>query len=162
WLRTNGPRAEVVMSVCNGALALANAGLLDGKAATCPGGNLDGLMVLGHDVRAMKGRRFVHDGNVVTCDSYFARVDGALEGVKSPAGEAAARASATANCYDWRPELFVAPADATPTPPSHDVTVLHEVLTKGVDAALADYREWEKTTARTPGIVARGDGGRFP
>jgi putative intracellular protease/amidase len=143
WLRAHGPDADAVLSVCNGALLLANAGLLDGRAATCPTGNLDGLRLLGRDVHPYRGRRFVHDGNVVTCDSYFAGVDGALEVVKSLCGEAAARAAADSSLYDWRPQTLDSshPAGGE-APPTHHLRVVCTLLERGAAAAHAEYDDW--------------------
>src|SRR5262245_39993574 len=71
WLKQVVPKAEAVLTVCNGSLILANTGLLDGHEATCPAGNVDDLLILGRNIRYVK-RRFVESGKFVTSDSYFA------------------------------------------------------------------------------------------
>jgi transcriptional regulator GlxA family with amidase domain len=162
WLREHGPRAEAVLSVCNGALALAKAGLLDGRAATCPTGNLDGLLLLGKDVRPFRGRRFVRDGNVVTCDSWFAGVDGALEVVAHLCGEAAARGAAKNNLYDWRPqELDSSHPAGEEERPSHHLAIFETLRARGADAAHAHYREWLANAPRSASSLLNPDRERF-
>jgi transcriptional regulator GlxA family with amidase domain len=66
----------LVASVCTGALALLDAGLLDGIPATTHWGALDRLRDAGVDVRA--DDRFVDAGNVITAAGVSAGIDMAL------------------------------------------------------------------------------------
>ncbi len=142
FLRRIVPKAEAVLTVCNGSLVLANTGLLDGQIATTPHANLDDLAILGKNIRPCANRRFVESGKFVTANSYFAGVDAALFLVAKLAGEQAARQSAARNLYDWRPQDFAGElADPIIVPPSRRRLMFDTLMKDGVDAALARYRQ---------------------
>jgi len=139
WLQKYVPQAEAVLSVCNGSVILANSGVLDGQAATTPMGNLDDLRIVGKDVTPLLGRRFVESGKFVTCDSYYAGVDGALHLIAKLSGEDAARASARRNLYDWHPETFAAQEGVVPQSRRYEV---YKILSReGVEAGVDAYRQ---------------------
>lgn len=78
WLR-GLHRAETTMaSVCTGALLFADAGLLDGRAATTHWRALDLLGELGTDVEVRPDDRFVDHGDVATAAGVSAGIDLAL------------------------------------------------------------------------------------
>ena len=142
FLRRVVPNAEAVLTVCNGSLVLANTGLLDGHIATTPHSNLDDLAILGKNIRPCANRRFVESGKFVTANSYFAGVDAALYLVGKLAGEQAAKQSADGNLYDWRPQDFAAElAHPLIAPPSRRRLAYDTLMTDGLDAALARYRQ---------------------
>ena len=75
YLRSAAPEAEVVGSVCTGALVLAAAGLLEGRRATTHWAYAAELEKLGaHYVR----ERWVEDGRVITAGGVSAGIDMAL------------------------------------------------------------------------------------
>jgi transcriptional regulator GlxA family with amidase domain len=78
WLRGVAATAEIVASVCTGALVLADVGLLDGRPATTHWQYLDVLRDLGDDIEVRAGDRFVDDGNVITAAGVSAGIDMAL------------------------------------------------------------------------------------
>lgn len=151
WLRRVVPKAEVVLSVCNGSLILANAGLLDGQIATGPHASLDDLMILGKDIRACANERFVESGKFVTANSYFAGVDAALHVVRKLSGPEVAQRTAARVLYDWQPQRF---ADELAKPklvePSRRKIIYDVILKDGVDAGLKRYRELIQTTSSRP------------
>lgn len=69
-------RAEIMASVCTGALVYADAGLLAGRRATTHWGALDHLAELGADVDP--DARFVDHGDVITSAGVSAGIDMAL------------------------------------------------------------------------------------
>jgi transcriptional regulator GlxA family with amidase domain len=69
-------RAEIMASVCTGALVYADAGLLAGRRATTHWGSLDRLAELGAEVDP--DARFVDHGDVVTAAGVSAGIDLAL------------------------------------------------------------------------------------
>jgi len=75
-VRSLRAQAEVMASVCTGALVFADAGLLDGRPATTWWGAIDRLGALGAvpDAEA----RFVDDGDVITSAGVSAGIDMAL------------------------------------------------------------------------------------
>lgn len=78
WLRRTASEAEIVASVCTGALVLADVGLLDGRPATTHWQYLDVLRDLGDDIEVRSGDRFVDDGDIVTAAGVSAGIDMAL------------------------------------------------------------------------------------
>jgi len=102
WVRAVAERAEVVTSVCTGALVLADAGLLDGRPATTHWASLDTLVGLGTGIEVRRGERFVDDGDVVTAAGVSAGIDMALHLVGRFAG--AERAREVQKLIEYYPE----------------------------------------------------------
>ncbi|HEX9412617.1 MAG TPA: DJ-1/PfpI family protein [Ktedonobacterales bacterium] len=112
WLRAAAPATRhVTASVCTGAFLLAEAGLLDGRAATThwsslvrlresyPGVRVAGVSA-GEPVRPY-GIRFVDEGRVVTSAGISAGIDMALHLVARLAGADVARQTAEQMEYRW-------------------------------------------------------------
>jgi transcriptional regulator GlxA family with amidase domain len=78
WVRSAAEAGTLMTSVCTGALVYADAGLLDGRAATTHWQSLDLLAGLGTDIRVRPDDRFVDEGNVVTAAGVSAGIDMAL------------------------------------------------------------------------------------
>jgi putative intracellular protease/amidase len=75
WLRARAQKAELVMSVCNGASLLAAAGVLDGKSATTNKMFWKTSTAPGPGVKWVKKARWVEDGKVVTSSGVSAGMD---------------------------------------------------------------------------------------
>jgi transcriptional regulator GlxA family with amidase domain len=104
WVLACSKKAEVVMSVCNGAGVLAAAGMLDGLEVTSHHGVLEHLQMLAPKANFVSNRRFVDHGRVFTAAGVSAGIDGALQVVSRLVSEESARATAAYMEYDWRPE----------------------------------------------------------
>src|SRR5919197_4691837 len=65
WIKARSQEAELVLSVCTGALLLAKAGLLDGLEATTHHGAIDLLRQAALKATVHADRRFVDNGRVV-------------------------------------------------------------------------------------------------
>lgn len=91
WVRGQAAAAEMVASVCTGALVLADSGLLDGRPATTHWASLEHLAGLGRDIDVRPDERFVDDGDVVTASGVSAGIDMALHLVGRFAGAERAR-----------------------------------------------------------------------
>ena len=89
WIQQTARQSQRVMSVCTGALLLAQAGLLAGRRATTHWGALDFLATLDATVRVERGVRVVDDG-IVTSAGVSAGIDMALGVVESLHGQAVA------------------------------------------------------------------------
>jgi transcriptional regulator GlxA family with amidase domain len=111
WLADAAGGAEITMSVCTGAFALADLGLLDGKEATTHWSGLPSLKREYPKIHVCENRRFVDTGNVITTAGVSAGIDGALHVVARLRGLETARRTAKYMEYRWEPE-----AD-TPTKP---------------------------------------------
>lgn len=94
WLRSASPASNLTMSVCGGALVLAEAGLLAGKAATTFHGALTSMAADNPDISVKRGVRFVDDGNISTAAGLIAGVDLALHVVDRYFGRAVAERTA--------------------------------------------------------------------
>ncbi len=94
WLRASAARADVVMSVCTGALVLAQAGLLNGYSATTHHSALAQLAMQYPDISVKRGVRFVDNGKIATSAGLSAGIDLALHVVARYYGKDAAQQTA--------------------------------------------------------------------
>ncbi|MBT8213483.1 MAG: DJ-1/PfpI family protein [Acidimicrobiia bacterium] len=69
---------SLMTSVCTGSLVFADAGLLDGRAATTHWGSLDALASLAPTIEVRPDDRFVDTGDVITAAGVSAGIDMAL------------------------------------------------------------------------------------
>jgi transcriptional regulator GlxA family with amidase domain/YHS domain-containing protein len=90
WLVRMAREADLVMSVCTGALVLAQAGLLDGRAATTHHSAFGILAMNYPSVALERGVRFVDGGRVATSAGLSAGIDLALHVVARYYGKDAA------------------------------------------------------------------------
>ena len=102
WIKERVGGAELTMSVCTGAIALARAGLLDGLRATTHYGALATLRKFPH-VTVDADARFVDNGRIVTTQGVSAGIDGALHVVERLLGSEAAWSDARYMMYRWEP-----------------------------------------------------------
>ncbi|KQX12280.1 AraC family transcriptional regulator [Streptomyces sp. Root431] len=86
WLRTHAPRAGRLVSVCTGALLLAEAGLLDGHRATTHWIACDHLARCYPEVDVDPNPIFVRDGRISTSAGVTAGIDLALALVEEDLG----------------------------------------------------------------------------
>lgn len=94
WLVATARRADVVMSVCTGALVLAQAGLLDGKTVTTHHSAFGTLPMTYPSVKVERGVRFVDNGRIATSAGLSAGIDLALHVVARYYGTTAAKLTA--------------------------------------------------------------------
>ncbi|MGX5183037.1 GlxA family transcriptional regulator [Streptomyces avermitilis] len=86
WLRAHGPRAERLVSVCTGAVLLAEAGLLDGRRATTHWAYCDKLARDHPAVEVDADPIYVRDGHIATSAGVTAGIDLALALVEEDLG----------------------------------------------------------------------------
>jgi len=103
FVRAQAQQAEIVMSVCTGALILGAAGLLDGLTATTHHAALNELMAAAPACSVVSGQRFVDNGQIITSAGITAGIDAALYVVQRLLGTAAARETAAHMEYAWVP-----------------------------------------------------------
>ena len=109
YVRSADRTAEIVMSVCTGALILASAGLLSGRQATTHWAYVDVLELLG--ARAVRAR-WVEDGKYLTTAGVSAGIDGGLHLAQRLAGDDVARLIQLGMQYE--PEPPFGPIDWDP------------------------------------------------
>jgi len=78
WITAAAASAGAVMSICSGALFLANAGFLRGRRANTHPSDYDTLRRFDPSVELDSGRRFVRDGKFVTSAGISAGLDASL------------------------------------------------------------------------------------
>lgn len=105
WLRSVRTTTPLLVSVCTGALVLAAAGLLAGRAATTHHGAVQQLARIDPSVLVDTEARFVDDGDVLTTAGISAGIDAALHLVARLDGVEAARATRRALQYDPAPPV---------------------------------------------------------
>ncbi|MFJ2510038.1 GlxA family transcriptional regulator [Streptomyces griseoviridis] len=86
WLRVHGPRADRLVSVCTGAIALAAAGLLDGRRATTHWAYCETLARDHPAVEVDPDPIYVRDGPVATSAGVTSGIDLALALVEEDLG----------------------------------------------------------------------------
>lgn len=94
WLVATAQRADLVMSICTGALVLAQAGLLAGKTVTTHHSAFGTLPMAYPNVKVERGVRFVDNGRIATSAGLSAGIDLALHVVARYYGKTVARLTA--------------------------------------------------------------------
>ena len=94
WLAGQAKRVQRLGSICNGAMLLAAAGLLDGRPATTHWAYLDRLAALAPKARIDRDALYVQTGNIYTSAGVTAGMDLALALVEQDQGKAVALAVA--------------------------------------------------------------------
>lgn len=94
WLAAQAGRVQRLGSICNGAMLLAAAGLLEGRAATTHWAYLDRLARLAPKARVDRDALYVRSGNIYTSAGVTAGMDLALALVEQDHGKAVALAVA--------------------------------------------------------------------
>ncbi|WP_304171238.1 DJ-1/PfpI family protein [Phenylobacterium aquaticum] len=87
WLRTQARRGARIVSICDGALVLASAGLLDGRQATAHWASRKTRLKRWPKVAWRMDARWVDDGRITTTAGVSASVPAALQLVRELAGE---------------------------------------------------------------------------
>jgi len=104
WIRAQAEKAELVLSVCTGALLLAKAGLLDDLSATTHQSALDLLRETAPRTTVCGDRRVVDNGKVITSGGIAAGIDMSLHVVTRLLGDETAHATARYMEYPWSPQ----------------------------------------------------------
>lgn len=78
WVKTCAVQAELILSVCSGALVLAKAGLLEHLKATTHHEVFETLAALAPNTEIVREQRFVDNGKVVTSAGISAGIDMSL------------------------------------------------------------------------------------
>lgn len=94
WIREVTKHTDVTMSVCTGAFLLAEAGLLNGRAATTHHAAYRELEVQYPQVHVKRGLRFVEDGNIASSGGLSCGIDLSLHVVARYFGSDAAQRAA--------------------------------------------------------------------
>jgi transcriptional regulator GlxA family with amidase domain len=110
WLRTSD--ATVVASVCTGAFLLAEAGLLNGLAATTHWEDRDELQARFPKLRVEAGASWIDCDTVLTSAGISAGIDMSLHLIERIAGRDLALATARQMEYRWNPHGTIAPDTA--------------------------------------------------
>src|ERR1700730_15990865 len=87
WLKGRAAEAELVLSVCSGALLLATAGLLDGLTATTHHGALNELRAVSPMIKIDCSKRFIDNGRIIVSGGIAAGIDMSLYVVARLLGE---------------------------------------------------------------------------
>lgn len=103
WIKAQAAQAELVLSVCTGALLLARAGVLAGLSATTYHTAFDELAAVDASVTLCPGQRWVDNGRVITSAGVSAGTDMALYVVEKLHGRAQASATARHMEYEYYP-----------------------------------------------------------
>ncbi len=103
WIKARSQEAELVLSVCAGALLLAKAWLLDGLEATTHHGAIDLLRQTAPNTSIHAGRRFVDNGRVICSAGIAAGIDMSLHVVGRLLGNEVAEKTARQMEYPWGP-----------------------------------------------------------
>ena len=88
WLQTQSSRGATIMSICDGAWVLANAGLLHGREATAHWDSLEDLREKYPQTRWRNDRRYVFDDRIVTTSGVSASLPATLALLEHIAGRA--------------------------------------------------------------------------
>lgn len=101
WIRQKARKAELVASVCTGALVLAQAGLLHNLRATTHRENFAELAALAPNTDVVEDVRFTDNGQVLTAAGISAGIDLSLHIVARLHGVETAQRTAAYMEYHW-------------------------------------------------------------
>lgn len=104
WIGRVSEAAELILSVCTGALLLARAGLLVGLRATTHHGAMDLLREVAPEAEVVDERRYLDNGKIILSAGISAGMDMSLHVIARLHGEDAAERTARHMEYDWRRE----------------------------------------------------------
>ena len=104
WIKGCSQKAELVLSVCTGALLLAKAGLLEGLAATTHHGAIELLKEVAPHTTVHASQRIVDNGRIVVSAGISAGIDMSLHVVAKLLGKEQALDTAQYMEYDWKPD----------------------------------------------------------
>lgn len=166
WLRAQAAKGAVVVSICEGARVLANAGLLHDKRATTHWSALKGLTKAYPDTTWVRDRRYVQDGRVISTTGVSASIPASLALVEAIGGRPVAQATAERiGVREWGPAHRTADFQVTGADYRHGVAALaafwrHETvevpLADGVDeVALALRADTWSRSYRTHVAITR-------
>jgi transcriptional regulator GlxA family with amidase domain len=102
WLKVQAAGAEIVASICTGALLLGKIGLLDGLRATTHWTAIEELRAVSPKIDVQPQTRFIDNGKVLTSAGISAGIDMSLYLVKRLCGGALADMVVREMEYDWR------------------------------------------------------------
>lgn len=140
WLRAQAAKGATIVSICEGARVLANAGLLHDRRATTHWSALKGLTKAYPDTTWVRDRRYVQDGAIISTTGVSASIPASLALVEAIAGRATARATADRiGVREWGPEHRTADFQVTAADYRHGLASLAAVWThETVEAPVAD------------------------
>ena len=101
WIKDQARTAELMLSVCTGALLLARAGLLEGLEATTHHGAIDLLRKTAPNTTVHANCRYVDNGRVVCSAGIAAGIDMSLHVTARLAGAEVAAKTAEQMEYPW-------------------------------------------------------------
>ena len=104
WVQGHAKKATVTMSVCNGALILAKAGLLDGLKATTTFTLIPKLRQAAPKTTVVDNERYVDNGNIITTAGLSSGIDGSLHVIERFFGKGVAQMAALGMEYNWDPD----------------------------------------------------------
>lgn len=102
WITASSAKAVLTASVCTGAFLLAEAGLLDGLAATTHWEDIPDMRARYPAVNVVADQRWVDEGAIVTSAGISAGIDMSLHLVERLAGRDLALLTAQQMDFDWR------------------------------------------------------------
>jgi transcriptional regulator GlxA family with amidase domain len=104
WVKKQALQAELVLSVCTGALILGQAGLLEGLQATTHFKALDALRDISTAIEVVENVRYVDNGKVILSAGVSAGIDMSYYVVSKLLGKDVAEEAARYAQYDyWQP-----------------------------------------------------------
>jgi transcriptional regulator GlxA family with amidase domain len=102
WIKQRAAEAELLLSVCTGALVLGKAGLLDGLSATTHHSAMALLKEVAPKSTVLEKERIVDNGRIILSAGISAGIDMSLYVVEKLLGEGPAAETAAYMEYDWK------------------------------------------------------------
>ena len=104
WINQQSQQVELLLSVCTGALLLAQAGLLDGLHSTTHHSAFDLLRQIAPKSNVLESERIVDNGKIILSAGISAGIDMSLYVVSRLLGEQQAEETVAHMEYEWSPK----------------------------------------------------------